>query len=113
MEFSDLSFQFLFLNGVFKEKTIGNPATPLHEAARRGDLKMCEILLNYKSDPCLMDAKNHAAIYLAAFGVGFKIVQLSFVHCKSSTSDRALQIVQSLIVILNSFRGSYCCRFLA
>ena len=85
MEFSDLSFQFLFLNGVFKEKTIGNPATPLHEAARRGDLKMCEILLNYKSDPCLMDAKNHAAIHLAAFGVGFKIVQLSFVHCKSST----------------------------
>ena len=112
MEFSDLSFQFLFLNGVFKEKTIGNPATPLHEAARRGDLKMCEILLNYKSDPCLMDAKNHAAIHLAAFGVGFKIVHF-FVHYKSSTSDRALQIVQSLIVILNSFWGSYCCCFLA
>ena len=72
MEFLDLSFQFLFLNGVFKEKTIGNPATPLHEAARRGDLKMCEILLSYRSDPCLMDAKNHAAIHLAAFGVGFK-----------------------------------------
>ena len=90
MEFSDLSFQFLFLNGVFKEKTIGNPATPLHEAARRGDLKMCEILLNYKSDPCLMDAKNHAAIHLAAFGVGFKIVQLF-----SCTVNRALHhIVQ-------------------
>jgi len=95
MEFSDLSFQFLFLNGVFKEKTIGNPATPLHEAARRGDLKMCEILLNYKSDPCLMDAKNHAAIHLAAFGVGFKILWYIF---------HAFQVV-----ILNPFRGPYCC----
>ena len=109
MEFSDLSFQFLFLNGVFKEKTIGNPATPLHEAARRGDLKMCEILLNYKSDPCLMDAKNHAAIHLAAFGVGFKIVQLS------CTVNRALQYPDSAVqmMILNPFWGSYCCRFLA
>ena len=90
MEFSDLSFQFLFLNGVFKEKTIGNPATPLHEAARRGDLKMCEILLNYKSDPCLMDAKNHAAIHLAAFGVGFKIVGFSCI------SDSALHIYRGI-----------------
>ena len=108
MEFSDLSFQFLFLNGVFKEKTIGNPATPLHEAARRGDLKMCEILLNYKSDPCLMDAKNHAAIHLAAFGVGFKIVQLFFVHSKSSTPNSAVQMM-----ILNPFWGPYRCCFLA
>ena len=101
MEFSDLSFQFLFLNGVFKEKTIGNPATPLHEAARRGDLKMCEILLNYKSDPCLMDAKNHAAIHLAAFGVGFKIMWYK-ISCGyfSCISDRDFEPISGTILLL-------------
>jgi len=30
------------------EKTIQNPAVPLHEASGRGDFKMCELLLQYK-----------------------------------------------------------------
>ena len=58
------------------EKTIGNPATPLHEAARRGDLKMCEILMEYHADPNLQDKKGNAPIHVAAFGDHAAVVAL-------------------------------------
>lgn len=31
-----------------QERSSDNPATPLHESARKGDLAMCELLLKYK-----------------------------------------------------------------
>ena len=58
------------------EKTLGNPASPLHEAASRGNYRLCEILLDYKADPNLLNAKNHAPIHLAAFGDHVEVVKL-------------------------------------
>ncbi|CBY07918.1 unnamed protein product [Oikopleura dioica] len=51
-----------------------NPATPLHEAARRGDLKMCEILLEHGANPNALDKRNRAPIHLAAMGDFIAIV---------------------------------------
>ena len=40
---------FLLSRGAsVEEKSFDNPATPLHEAASRGDFRMCELLLKYK-----------------------------------------------------------------
>jgi ankyrin repeat protein len=51
-----------------------NPATPLHEAARRGDLKMCQILLEHGANPNALDKRNRAPIHLAAQGDFIAIV---------------------------------------
>ena len=69
------------------EKTLGNPATPLHEAASRGNFRLCEILLEYKADPNLLNARNNAPIHLAAFGDHVECVAL----LSERTSKRKIQ----------------------
>lgn len=49
------------------EKTTANPAVPLHEAASRGDFRMCEMLLSYNGDANALDKHDRAPIHLAAF----------------------------------------------
>ena len=69
------------------EKTLGNPATPLHEAASRGNVRLCEILLEYKADPNMLNARNNAPIHLAANGDHVECVAL----LSERTSKRKIQ----------------------